>query len=127
MKSSVVLGIFAVVMVGFLGWNIVVQNGSKNEKKPQMSVAPTAGSKALLISLSEVESHNVPEDCWTVVEGKVYDLTEYIAKDQHPPAIKDACGVDGTELFNTRGSKNSPHPQQAVEYLNTLYKGDLEK
>lgn len=29
-----------------------------------------------LIPFSEVQKHNSPEDCWVVIEGKVYDLTE---------------------------------------------------
>lgn len=29
-----------------------------------------------LIPYSEVQKHDSPDDCWVVIEGKVYDLTE---------------------------------------------------
>jgi L-lactate dehydrogenase (cytochrome) len=29
-----------------------------------------------LIPYGEVQKHNTPEDCWVVLNGKVYDLTE---------------------------------------------------
>lgn len=29
-----------------------------------------------LIPFSEVQKHNTKDDCWVVIEGRVYDLTE---------------------------------------------------
>ncbi|KAJ9468581.1 Fumarate reductase [Diplonema papillatum] len=52
------------------------------------------------ISLAEVAEHNTPDDCWVVVHGKVYDLTDFV--DEHPAgpqSILDIAGKDGTESF----------------------------
>ncbi len=51
-------------------------------------------------TMSEVANHNTASDCWSVVRGQVYDLTEWIGK--HPggeKAITQLCGVDGTDKF----------------------------
>ncbi|KAK2191719.1 hypothetical protein NP493_47g04012 [Ridgeia piscesae] len=34
------------------------------------------------ITLAEVKEHTTAEDCWVAVDGKVYDLSDYI--DIHP-------------------------------------------
>ena len=34
------------------------------------------------LSKDEVAQHNKKNDCWIVVDGKVYDMTEFL--DEHP-------------------------------------------
>jgi cytochrome b involved in lipid metabolism len=53
------------------------------------------------IPMSEVERHCTPEDCWVVINGKVYDLTEFLGR--HPGGPKSIlawAGKDGSEVFN---------------------------
>jgi cytochrome b involved in lipid metabolism len=53
------------------------------------------------ISVAEVQKHNTAKDCWTVVNGNVYDLTSYIAKHKGGAAVLTAiCGKDGTKAFS---------------------------
>jgi L-lactate dehydrogenase (cytochrome) len=35
-----------------------------------------------LISVEEISKHKTPEDCWIVVDGKVWDMTEFAP--EHP-------------------------------------------
>jgi cytochrome b involved in lipid metabolism len=35
-----------------------------------------------VISLEDCEKHTAEEDCWLVIHGKVYDVTEML--DEHP-------------------------------------------
>ena len=52
---------------------------------------------AMAISLSQVAQHNKSPDCWTAINGKVYDLTSFISWGGHPNSdIDKVCGVDGT-------------------------------
>ena len=52
------------------------------------------------ISVAEVQKHNTAKDCWTVVNGDVYDLTSYIAKHKGGAAVLTAiCGKDGSASF----------------------------
>ena len=51
-------------------------------------------------TLEEVESHNNEVDCWTVVDGKVYNLTHF--QSMHPggrKALKRAMGKESSDLF----------------------------
>lgn len=53
------------------------------------------------IPLSEVARHNTPEDCWVVLNGRVYDLTEFL--DRHPggrKTIQGRAGKDASKIFN---------------------------
>jgi cytochrome b5 len=57
-----------------------------------------------LYTLSEISEHDSKDDCWLVIEGRVYDVTPFIKSAQHKggEAILQGCGIDATELFNTR-------------------------
>ncbi|KAL4439910.1 hypothetical protein ABPG75_002911 [Micractinium tetrahymenae] len=52
------------------------------------------------ITLEEVAQHNTRDDCWTVLRGKVYNITPYLRF--HPggiPLLLKVAGKDGTALF----------------------------
>jgi len=71
----------------------------------QKSSAPAAPSGTATtttgLTLADVAAHNTRADCWTVINGGVYDLTSWIP--QHPggeAAILGLCGTDGSARFN---------------------------
>jgi L-lactate dehydrogenase (cytochrome) len=45
--------------------------------------------KAKLLSVEEISKHNTPEDCWIVVDGNVWDMTEFAP--EHPGAPQSKC------------------------------------
>ncbi|RKP34224.1 cytochrome b5-like heme/steroid binding domain-containing protein [Dimargaris cristalligena] len=52
------------------------------------------------ITMEEVKKHKSDDDCWTVIYGKVYNLTPYLKF--HPGGKKElmrVAGRDGTKLF----------------------------
>lgn len=51
-------------------------------------------------TLEDVAQHNSELDCWTVVDGRVYNISPFIA--QHPGGRKilKAMGIDGSEIFS---------------------------
>ena len=58
-------------------------------------------SRKRKISAEEVATHNTAEDCWTVLRGKVYNLTPYV--NFHPGGdkiLKAVLGRDCTKLFD---------------------------
>ncbi|KAF7721053.1 hypothetical protein EC973_005518 [Apophysomyces ossiformis] len=54
-----------------------------------------------IISLAEVEKHNQRNDLWVIIHGKVYDLTEFLAKHPGGPnIILKYAGKDATEAYD---------------------------
>ncbi|TAQ91013.1 hypothetical protein B7494_g604 [Chlorociboria aeruginascens] len=58
-------------------------------------------ASARYLSADEVSAHNKPDDCWIVVEGQIWDLTEFAP--EHPGGAKlilKLAGKDATREFN---------------------------
>ncbi|CAH0047322.1 unnamed protein product [Clonostachys solani] len=75
-----------------------------------------------ILSLAEIAKHNTAEDCWIIIEGKVYDVTKYAP--DHPGGAEvlfSVAGVDGTDGFNDIG-----HSTDARKELETMLIGTLE-
>ena len=51
------------------------------------------------ITMEEVKTHKQKNDCWVVIEGKVYDVTNYIRYHPGGDILLDAAGKDGTALY----------------------------
>lgn len=52
-------------------------------------------------TVEEVSKHNKPEDCWVIMEGMVYDITDFLKL--HPggaDTIMKYAGKDCTDAFN---------------------------
>jgi len=59
-----------------------------------------AGGGLRPITMEEVEKHDTEKSLWTVIDGKVFDLTTYL--DYHPGGAKKlmlGAGCDCTSLF----------------------------
>lgn len=70
-------------------------------------------------NMTDVGMHNSADNCWTAVDGKVYDLTDYLNDHPAGKVILQGCGTDASILF---GGK---HGQKAKENLGNYYIGDL--
>jgi uncharacterized membrane protein len=76
------------------------------------TVAPTDPAPGTLTA-AEVSRHATPDDCWTIIDGGVYDMTSFIAR--HPGGsskIAALCGLDGTAGFRGQhGSQSAPNSE----------------
>ncbi len=73
---------------------------TKPAPKTDTGTSGSTGATASL-TMSAVATHNSATSCWTVIDGNVYDLTEWIR--QHPggpQAIGKLCGRDGCAIFH---------------------------
>ncbi len=75
-------------------------------------------------TVAEVQAANTASKCWTVIRGKVYDLTSYL--NAHPGGkanIMQVCGKDGTATFDSQHSgQGKPEDKLASLYLGILVK-----
>ena len=79
-----------------------------------MISAPAVASD-LAITVETVAEHATSGDCWTIINGNVYDLTQWISG--HPGGsgpIESMCGVDATTAFtNQHNGQGAPEEKLA--------------
>ena len=52
-------------------------------------------------TMAKVKENNSASSCWSVINGNVYNLTQWIISHPGGPSvIRGLCGVDGTSSFN---------------------------
>lgn len=85
-----------------------------------------------LYTFMDVAKHNTKEDCWFIVDNKVYDVSKFIAMGQHPPSIELGCGKEASSLFKERRTvegeiigTGTPHSSNAENILKNYYIGDV--
>lgn len=104
---TTVIGVVVIglsVLTGHTGAEAVWKSRITTQSESGASVA--SGT----IAMAEVSLHNTPTDCWSAIDGKVYDLTQWI--DKHPGGavvIKALCGKDGSAGFTGQhGGQGKP-------------------
>ena len=87
---------------------VQTQATSLEETGPKVS-NPTG---TINLTNSEIKTHNLKSDCWSIVNANVYNLTSYVKN--HPggaSVIANICGKDGSNAFvnqhNNQGKPNN--------------------
>ncbi len=137
MKKTTLAIIIAILSVGILGGVYLYQ-----KDEPSTSDTPTINTnntnnadgttKASSFTTAEVATHKTAADCWTIINGNVYDLTSYVSRHPGGDDIELACGVDGTTLFTQRKTEDgktvgsgTPHDDDSASQLESLKIGTL--
>jgi uncharacterized membrane protein len=80
---------------------------------------------SLTLSMDEVSRRDSRDDCWTVVDGTVYDMTTFI--ERHPGGaeyVAEMCGKDATEDFaGFHGGQGEPEKWLATLKIGVLAAG----
>ena len=91
---------------------------------PTVAPTPTPTATPAGYTMEQVKANNTSAKCWSVIDEKVYDLTNWIGS--HPGgagAITSLCGRDGTASFKGRhGSSGQPNSRLAGYLLGPLTK-----
>ena len=90
--------------------------------KPLVSEDSNKNSQQKTFNVEEVAKHNSKESCYTIIDNKVYDLTDWINK--HPGGAENIlkiCGKDGTSAFRNQHDNNI----KQVNILENFFVGNL--
>ncbi len=96
----------------------------ENEDAPTPAVpaAPTGNATKGTYTMTDVQTHNTPSDCWSAIGGDVYDLTSWVSR--HPGGEKKIiglCGTDGTAAYSGKhGSSARPKAMLVLLKIGTL-------
>lgn len=130
-KSTIIFSVIVLLLLGAIGGGIWV---TLNNRQAQPLPDNQTSDQAKAYTLSEVAQHASKDDCWAIISGDVYDLTEFINRHPGGDEILRACGTDATTLFNSRQTQDgqsvgsgTPHSQAAVEQLAKLKIGTVNK
>ena len=99
-----------------------VVRGNYEAPKPVASSTPTPTPKATAepagYTMEKVKANNTASSCWSVINGNVYDLTNWI--NQHPGgsgAIRGLCGTDGSAEYLAQHKGQSNAGSRLASYL----------
>lgn len=83
-------------------------------------VATTDGKRT--ITLDECKAHTSDKDCWLVIHGKVYDVTEFL--DEHPGGFDiivsnsgEQSGVDSLTVMRIQAEWRCTHHRRTMQKL----------
>jgi cytochrome b involved in lipid metabolism len=85
---------------------------------PAASATPTPVATASGYTMAQVAANNSAKSCWAVIEGSVYNLTNWI--NSHPGgsgAIISLCGTEATSSFNAQHANQSRPSSRLSGYL----------
>lgn len=124
MRSRTALGISSVIVVVVLVAALLQRSASSLPATPAPApVAATATPPAHTgYTMADVAAHASAQSCWSAINGKVYNLTNWI--NQHPggpDAILSICGIDGSDAFNAQHGGD----RRAQGELSSFYIGNL--
>ena len=104
-----------------------IKIGGKLERGVRTVVKKKNSLKQTGYTLNEVKKHNKETDAWTVIRGKVYDITNWF--EGHPGGkglLRKAMGKDVTKLFESisahhdASGKLNPHVMKKLKGDNNV-------
>lgn len=122
-KSSItfiVLAFVLVIIITFIANSSSGKTRSYSSSSQNQVVASSTQMTAY--TLADVAKHAVASDCWTAINGGVYNLTPFV--DSHPGGVENItkiCGIDGTMAFdNQHGGQKRPANELTPLQIGTL-------
>jgi cytochrome b involved in lipid metabolism len=99
------------------------QQNQQQNKQPAQDATVTPQTEATPastgIALSEIAQHGTPTDCWLAIDGRVFNINEYIKLGIHPGGEKilNGCGKDASVMFANIDKHDTKARQTLEKYL----------
>lgn len=93
-------------------------NDAMVQEENTVDANPDAMVKDTTYTTTDVSSHDNRADCWLILSGKVYNVTDFISKHPGGNEILKGCGKDATSMMQR-------HPAIPESLKESLYIGDL--
>ena len=109
--------LLAVIIISLISITPAQAASSGGGSAPAPAPAQKPVSTNLPLTLDEVKKHNSAGDCWSIIDGNVYDLTNWV--DSHPGGkerITAICGKDGTSSFLGKHSNSNSAKSQLTRF-----------
>jgi len=141
--STISLFIFGVVVTAILTASLIYYQNNKgvaqvsNSSQISSLVQNTLNklkSSGVILNMTEISKHNNANDCWMLINNKVYEITSYFGK--HPGGSRtmaSTCGTDATAAYSTKdpsaqsSSSRIAHSSNAQNLLSEYYLGDFNQ
>lgn len=99
-----------------------VIRGTRSTPTPKPSISSTSTPTPTIsksgYTMADVKKANTRKNCWSAIDGNVYDLTSWISA--HPggaAAITFLCGTDGTNAFKAQHDQQTRPAMNLSQYL----------
>lgn len=77
-------------------------------------------------TVEDIAQHDTEDDCWMIYDNGVYDLTNYLDDHDRYLDIREWCGGDITEAFETKDGISQDHRSSSYALLEEFRIGDIE-
>lgn len=129
-KKILIVSILIFVLLIVSGFLLFLRNSDPAQTNETTSNSQSNDAK--FFSAEQVAEHSTQNNCWTIIDDGVYDITSYLPRHPGGDEIQRACGANGTSLFKTRttdeGEKigtGTPHSSTASNQLKSFRVGNL--
>lgn len=102
--------------------NLLAPHPTPDAQRPEYPSVELPG-----YSLAELAEHDTLDDCWMLIEGAVYEVSDYLPK--HPggsAVVEPWCGREATVGMRTKGGETD-HSARTWRMLERYRIGQLEQ
>ena len=127
MNRNILIATVIVVVIAIGNYFFIFQNDDPDappRSTDQSTQATATIDTNTVYTAYEVALHAAADDCWTIIDDNVYDITPYVPNHPGGDEILRACGQDGSTLFNQRETADGqsvgtglPHSSNAQSIL----------